>query len=145
METSTTIPSVIMVDDNSLASAALCRRFAGSTDVKWLGSTTDSDAAVPMVLEQRPTVVLLDVEMPGVDTFALLRRMVSECSGTAVVMCSGHDQPSLIERALNDGANGYIHKDEPTAVITDLLLRAARGECVLSPLASRAYMRTNHD
>jgi two-component system nitrate/nitrite response regulator NarL len=129
-----------MIDDNALAAAALERRFKSMAAPRWLGWTPDPAAAVSLVAERAPSVVLLDVEIPGADCFALLRRITTECRGVAVVMFSGHDQPALVERALAEGASGYIHKDEPTALIADLLIRAAHGECVLSPLAARAYM-----
>ena len=141
MALGTEVPGVIMVDDNSLAAAAMERRFRGSSELRWLGWTSDLKAATALIAERRPAVALLDVEMPGVDTFALLQQLVRDTPGIAVVMFSGHDQPAMIERALAEGAAGYIHKDEPTATIAGLLSRAARGECVLSPLASRGYMR----
>lgn len=137
------VPGIVMVDDNSLAAAAIERRLVGSLELVWLGWTADPSEAVALVEQRRPGVVLLDVDMPAVDTFSLLRRLVSEFPGTAVLMFSGLDKPELIEDALNQGASGYIHKDEPTSVIVDLIVRASKGDFVLSPLASRAYMRTN--
>jgi DNA-binding NarL/FixJ family response regulator len=135
-------PGVMMVDDNSLAAAAMERRFGGSSELRWLGWTSDPREAVTLITERRPAVALLDVEMPGVDTIMLLRQIVQALPGIAVVMFSGHDQPTVVDRALAEGAAGYIHKDEPTALIAGLVLRAARGECVLSPLVSRVYMRS---
>ncbi|HVZ94693.1 MAG TPA: response regulator transcription factor [Phycisphaerales bacterium] len=134
-------PGIVMVDDNPLAAEAMERRFRSSKDLKWLGWTADSMAVIPMVVGQRPAVVLLDVEMPMVDSFLLLRNLRKECPATAVVMFSGHDQAAFIERALTEGASGYIHKDEPTATIAELVIRVAKGECVLSPLVSKTYMR----
>jgi DNA-binding NarL/FixJ family response regulator len=141
METPAAVPGVIMVDDNSLAATAMERRFTDSAELRWLGWTDDPAAAVPLVAERKPVVVLLDVEMPGADCFALLRQLIAESPRVAVVMFSGHDQPELVERALHDGAAGYVHKDEPTALIAQLLVRAAHGECVLSPLVLQVYMR----
>lgn len=140
MANAKTIPGIVMVDDNVLAAAAMERRFLGSAELQWLGWTSDALAVVPLVLSKRPAVVLLDVDIPSMDSFLVLRNLTAECPGTAVVMFSGHDQPALIERAFEEGAAGYIHKDEPTAVIIELVQRAAAGECVLSPLASRTYM-----
>lgn len=133
-------PGLMMVDDNALAASALERRFTQSSRLRWLGWTDDPPAAVAMVQRRDPAVLLLDVDMPGFDGFALLHRLVEACPETAVVMFSGHASPALIERALQGGAAGYIHKDETIETITDLLLRAAEGELVLSPLASGSYM-----
>lgn len=133
-------PGLMMVDDNALAAGALERRFNASPRVRWLGWTDDARAAVNLVRQRDPAVLLLDVDMPGFNAFDILQGLVENCPDTAVVMFSGHATPSLIERALQDGAAGYIHKDETLDTITALLLRAAEGECVLSPLASGSYM-----
>src|SRR6185295_2282774 len=141
MEHPTDIPGVVMVDDNVLATTAMERRFTESPDLRWLGSTSDPSAALGLVGKLSPAVLLLDVDMPGVDTIALLRQLLVEHPDVAVVMFSGLDRIGFMEQALNEGAAGYIHKDEPTAVIVNLIRRAARGDYVLSPLASQIYMR----
>lgn len=133
-------PGIVMVDDNALAAGAMERRFAQSRCLRWLGWTDEVSRAPGLVRDLRPAVVLLDVDMPMGGGFGLLGRLITECPFAAVVMFSGHDQPSLVERALNEGASGYIHKDEPTAVIVDLLIKASAGDCVLSPLVMRTYM-----
>lgn len=139
MHSDSPLPGLYMIDDNELAANAMQRCVARGGKFRWLGSATDGAAAVSAVLEQRPSVVLLDVEMPGVDTFSILRRITTQCPGTAVVMFSGHTQAELITRALEEGAAGYIAKDEPIEVITTELTRAAQGEVVLSPAALESF------
>jgi len=130
-----------MVDDNDLAAEAMERYFTLSGLLRWLGWCPDPAAAVPMIVQVRPDVVLLDVEIPGADCFAALRSLTTQCPSSRVVMFSGHAQTALIERSLNEGAAGYIVKDDPTSTIAQLLIEAARGACVLSPTASSVYMR----
>jgi len=135
------IPGVFMVDDNVLAAEAMERYFTRTGLLRWLGWCPDPAAAVPMIDQIRPDVVLLDIEIPGADCFAVLRALVSRCPSSRVVMFSGHTQVALIDRALEEGAAGYIVKDDATFTIAQLLIDAARGECVLSPTASSVYMR----
>jgi len=135
------IPGLFMVDDNTLAAEAMERYVTLSGHFRWCGWSLDPAAAVTMIIEIRPDVVLLDVEIPGTDCFAALKALVSQCPSSRVVMFSGHTQVALIERALQEGAAGYIVKDDPTPTIVQLLINAARGECVLSPTASSVYMR----
>jgi len=135
------IPGLFMVDDNTLAAEALEVYLPITGLLRWLGWSPDPVAAVPLIVKLRPDVVLLDVEIPGTDCFAALRALVSQCPSSRVVMFSGHTQVALIERALQEGAAGYIVKDDPTSTIAQLLVSAARGECVLSPTASSVYMR----
>ena len=135
------IPGLFMVDDNVLAAQAMERYINGSGLLRWLGWSSEPGTAVPKIVQIRADVILLDVEIPGADCFAALRALVSQCPSSRVVMFSGHTQVALIERALQEGAAGYIVKDDPTPAIAQLLLRAARGECVLSPTAASEYMR----
>lgn len=133
-------PGVMVVDDNDLLGEAIERWLSRSPRIRWLG-WTDNAAALPgLLVEKRPDVVLLDVDMPGVDTFALLSRVIAEFPTIRVVMLSGHVRREYIERALDEGASGYIIKDERVPDIISLVERAAAGECVLSPTAQAHFL-----
>ena len=136
---------LIMVDDNVPAAEAM-RRWCGDEGVlRWLGSAVEGEAAAALVARHHPAVVLLDVDIPGTDTFALLPRLVAESPRTAVVMFSGHCQPGIIGRALAAGAAGYILKDEPMASIGAMLRRVGDGEFVMSAAAAAAYVRAGEN
>jgi len=135
------IPGLFMVDDNFLAAEALKSFIPETGLLRWLGWSSNPVAAVPMIVQLRPDLVLLDVEIPGVDCFAALRALTAQCPSTRVVMFSGHAHAALIDRSLQEGAAGYIVKDEDPLAMAQLLVNAARGECVLSPTASSVYMR----
>lgn len=140
MTPSTQAIRVMFIDDNILAAKALERWFASAPGLRFAGWTSDAGEAVRLMAAERPDVVLLDLEMPHVDTLALIPRLLDAHPAGRIVMLSGYLRPTDIGRTLDAGAAGYIGKDEPTAVITELVRRAARGECVLSPLAQRSYL-----
>jgi DNA-binding NarL/FixJ family response regulator len=129
-----------VVDDNDLLGEAIERWLSKSPKVRWLGWTDDAAGLPGLIIEKRPDVVLLDVDMPGVDTFALLGRIAAEFPNVRVVMLSGHVRREYIERALDEGAAGYIIKDERVPDIISLIERAATGECVLSPTAQAHFL-----
>lgn len=131
---------MLFVDDNILAAQALQRWFGCVPGLSFAGWASDTTAALARPSGQDPDVVLLDLEMPGTDTLALIPRLLSTYPRARVLMLSGHTRPAEIAATLDAGAAGYICKDEPTATIADLVKRAAAGECVLSPLAQRAFM-----
>jgi DNA-binding NarL/FixJ family response regulator len=136
----TPIIRVFFVDDNVLAAKALERWFGSAPGFGFSGWAGDADRAVSRVVAEQPDVILLDLEMPGTDTIALIPRLLMVVPNAKVVMLSGHVRFDDIERTLRAGASGYISKDEPTSVIRSLVARAAGGECVLSPAASRIYL-----
>ncbi len=141
MDNKPAIPGLFMVDDNAPAAEALEMLFNVTGHLHWLGWSPDPAVAIPKIIKLRPELVLLDVEIPGAECFDALRTLVSRCPSTRVVMFSGHAHAALIDRALQEGAAGYIVKDDEPLTIIQLLLDAARGECVLSRTASSAYMR----
>src|SRR5438105_1134693 len=107
----------MLVDDNVLAAQALERWFGSAPGLDFAGWAGDAEEALTRAASTRPHVILLDLEMPGVDTLALIPRLVGAWPSARVVMLSGHVRPADIERSLDAGAAGYISKDEPTAVI----------------------------
>jgi len=132
--------SVVIVDDSSSVCDALYRLLNGDRGVECVASTGDGAEARRITDRLHPGIVLLDIEMPGVDTFALLRWIVSNHPWTKVLMISGYVLPALIERSLDDGAAGYIHKGEAPAEMVDCIRRAAAGEIVLGE-AAREFLR----
>lgn len=131
---------VMFIDDNVLAAKAMERWFASEPDLHFTGWTGDAEESVRLIANALPDVVLLDLEMPCVDTLSLIPRLLAAHPAARIVMLSGHLRSSDIGKALDAGAAGYIGKDEPTDVITALLRRAAGGECVLSPLVQQAFL-----
>jgi DNA-binding NarL/FixJ family response regulator len=131
---------VLLVDDNLLAAQALERFFRDRTEFRLTSWVKDAQGAIDHAVAEQSDIVLLDLDMPGEDTLALLPGLQAVKPGVKVIMFSGHCRASEIDRSLNAGACGYICKDEPTAIIVDLLRRAANGECVLSPLAESAFL-----
>ena len=132
---------LVVIDDNALALDALERWLSSGADLRWLGGASHPDKALALISEKHPDIVLLDVDMPGVDTFALLDQIGALHPGVKVVMFSGFVRSDYVERALAAGASGYVIKDEPFATTIDFLRRAAEGECVLSNAAAAAFMQ----
>lgn len=133
----------MLVDDNQLAAQALERWVVTLPGMRWIGWAADGPSALAMVDGRSPDVLLLDVEIPGTDTFALLRQLTHDKPQLRVVMFSAYVRHEYIDRALGDGAAGYIFKDEELSVIADILRRAGAGECVLSPAAMTAMLNSD--
>ncbi|MFM1847687.1 MAG: hypothetical protein RL417_1161 [Pseudomonadota bacterium] len=132
---------IAAMDDNKLALAALERWVSAAGAFRWLGGVSTPEELVRLISREPPALVLLDIDMPGVDTFALLTQLIEHSPSLKVVMFSGFVRADYVERALSAGASGYVIKDEPMSATVDLLRRAAEGECVLSDAAAAAFMQ----
>jgi DNA-binding NarL/FixJ family response regulator len=132
---------VAVADDNDLMGEAVGRWLSRNPRFAFIGAFASGEDALESLRagDGGPiSVLLLDVDVPGSDSFGALETMGAEFPGLRVVMFSGHVRSEYIERALDAGAAGYIVKDEPPTVILELIGRAARGEVVLSPAARDA-------
>ena len=132
--------AISIVDDNEFIGESLERWLTRNRGYTFLGAFQTPEAALASLAQSPPHVLLLDVDLPGFDSFATLKRVTAEYPDVRVVMLSGHVQREYIERALEQGAAGYIVKDEGIPVIMDLIKRAASGEVVLSPTAKNSLI-----
>jgi DNA-binding NarL/FixJ family response regulator len=126
---------VLVVDDHPVLRSGLADLLEGADGVSLVALAADGDAGVRIALEERPDVVLMDIQMPGVDGIEATRRIRAARPETqVVVLTSFSDRPRILD-ALDAGAAGYLLKDaEP-----DELLRGIRAAAAgAAPLAPRA-------
>ncbi|WP_211091404.1 response regulator transcription factor [Pseudothauera rhizosphaerae] len=90
------------------------------------GEAENGAEAVLLYKEQRPDVVLLDVNMPVKDGLAALREIKAFDGGAVVVMLTSLSDMGTIESALELGAAQYIRKDTPVAELRKLLVETWR-------------------
>lgn len=133
------IVKVLCVDDNNLLQEALRRWFARIPDMNLVGCVETGSKARDLIATFDPDVVLMDVDLPGTDTFELVSQIVSEYPHIRVVMFSAHCSAEQIDRAIEAGATGYISKDESLATIGLAIHAVSRGEFTLSPTANSFY------
>lgn len=133
---------IMCVDDNSLVADALRRRLTIEPSLRWAGLVSDARSVDAMVDELAPDLVLMDVDMPEVDTFAIVQGLSGRSPGVRVVMFSGHVEIGYIDRALDCGAWGYLSKNEDVSSLIECIHRVMSGEVVLSAEAEAVYRRS---
>lgn len=142
MEPRPPVLRILCVDDNRLVGEALQRRMEVEPAMQWLGLVTDGRAVESAARELRPDIVLMDVDMPDVDTFDIVERMSLQSPGIRVLMFSGHVDVGYIDRALDSGAWGYLSKNEDVGTLIECIRRAADGDVVLSAEAEAVHRRS---
>jgi two-component system chemotaxis family response regulator WspR len=102
---------VLLVDDQAIVVEAIRRMLADQPEIAF-HSCTDVTLAVPMARQVKPTVILQDLVMPGVDGFTLVRffRADPETAGVPIIVLSSKEDPRDKSRAFETGASDYLVK-----------------------------------
>ena len=120
--------SVLIVDDHRAFGEALAVALDKEDDLEVVVVAVDGESAAKEAEVRQPDVVLVDLQMPGIDGLETSRRIRAVSKETAVVVLTGSDDELALGRAIQAGAHGFLRK---TAAVQDLAqaVRAAhRGE-----------------
>ncbi|HKA50924.1 MAG TPA: response regulator transcription factor [Candidatus Dormibacteraeota bacterium] len=134
---------VAVVDDQALVRAGVRVLLQDEEDVELVGEAADGEAALALVRQARPNVVLMDVRMPGMDGIEALRQIISDPAlvGTRVIMLTTFDLDEYVFDALRAGASGFLMKDTEPGELLRAVRVVAQGESLLSPTVTRRVIR----
>src|SRR5215211_1161253 len=119
---------VVIADDHRSFGEALQIALDTERDLTVIEVVTDGASAVEVAHDQHPDVLLMDVQMPGVDGLEATRRIHRESSDTKVILLSGYDDDVVLARAVEAGARGFLRKTQAVSDLADAIRRAYRGE-----------------
>ena len=107
--------AVSIVDDDAPARGILTDWLRGAEDFKCIGVHENAEAALIALPKEKPSVVLMDINMPGMSGIECVRRLKPQLPGTQFVMLTVYEDPDHIFKALSSGASGYLLKRTPRA------------------------------
>jgi len=126
--------TIVLADDHHVVRTGLRLLLDAEDGFAVVGEAADADAALRSVLGHKPSVLVLDLNMPGETTsLEAIPRVSERSSGTAVVVLTMQEDPSFARHALQAGAAGYVLKDSANAELVEAVRRAAAGETYLAP------------
>ena len=114
---------VLIVDDEPLARARLAVLLGDCVDVEIVGSVADGESALAAIGEQQPDILLLDINMPGLNGTTLARRLAGRAR-PQVIFCTAYEAHAL--QAFELGAVDYLLKPVRLERLRDALQRADR-------------------
>jgi DNA-binding NarL/FixJ family response regulator len=123
---------VLIADDHRTFAEALKTVIDLERGIAVTEIVTDGRAAIESVGAQRPDIVLLDIQMPEVDGIAAIREIVQRYPEARVIVLSGSDDDSLLARAFDAGAAGFLSKTQPVADVAAAVRAVYRGERLMS-------------
>jgi DNA-binding NarL/FixJ family response regulator len=130
----------VIADDHAVVRTGLAQLLSTLEDVELAGVAANGAEAVALSAEERPDVVLMDLEMPKVDGIEATRQIKAAQPSVAVVVLTSFSDRERILLALDAGAAGYVLKDAEPDELAKAVRAAARGDAPLDPKAARALL-----
>jgi DNA-binding NarL/FixJ family response regulator len=130
---------VALAEGQELVRARLRLVLERQDGIAVVGEAATGDEAVALARRTRPDVVLMDVNVPGLDFVQATREMVTQ-PGISVMLLSGREGDDRIRAALRAGAAGLLLKDVAAAELVRAVRVLAQGAAVLSPSVARQLM-----
>jgi DNA-binding NarL/FixJ family response regulator len=119
---------VLLVDDHPVVRAGIRTLLSAHANIEVVGEISDGTQVIPMVSELSPDVVVLDVQLPGLNGVEIARQIKSAQIPVHVLALSAHDDIQYIRNLLAHGAAGYLTKEEAADTIVEAIIGIARGE-----------------
>ncbi|BBX02685.1 DNA-binding response regulator [Mycolicibacterium moriokaense] len=125
--------TVVVGDDHPVYREGVVRALDTSGRTAVVAAVGNGHDALAAVREHRPDVALLDYKMPGLDGIAVAHAVTRDHLSTRVLLLSASTEGSVVYRAIQDGAAGYLSKEADRDDIVAAVIACARGESVLPP------------
>ena len=129
---STAATSVIVIDDHPLFRKGVADLIAMEPGLRLVGEAADGESGVRLAKETDPDLILLDMNMKGMDGIATLQRLRAEDLDARIIMLTVSESEEDVVAALRAGADGYLLKDMEPEDILACLQRATQGRLVIS-------------
>jgi two-component system nitrate/nitrite response regulator NarL len=123
--------TVLIVDDHAFFRDGLSRGLTRSGQIAVVAEAANGREGLEAIRRERPTVAVVDYQMPDMDGIALLHAVTREQLATRVVLLSAFTDSAVVFRALEEGAAGYLSKDADRQDIVDAVLGVSRGETIV--------------
>ncbi len=123
---------LLLVDDHALFREGLAGIIGAQPDMEVVGEADDGLEAFVKAEELKPDLILMDVQMPGMDGLEATRQIKQILPKTIIVMLTVRDDDEKLFEAIKNGAQGYLLKDIRSQNLLEMLRGALRGEAALS-------------
>ncbi|MCM4083332.1 response regulator [Paractinoplanes hotanensis] len=128
---------VLLADDHRLVRTGFRVILGLEDDIEVIGEAENGAQAVEATARHSPDVVLMDVEMPGMDGLEATRRIVAAGGGPSVLILTTFDRDDYLFAALEAGASGFLLKNSSPESLVEAVRVVARGDALLAPEITR--------
>jgi len=131
--------SILIVDDHAAVRAGLRNLISSRAGWNICGEASDGEQAVSLALRLRPSLIVMDISMPGIDGLEATRRIREHLPAVEVLIVSQHDSEHVVSEAQRAGARGFVVKSHLSADLLPAVEAAMRHSSRLSAPVSKAW------
>jgi len=130
----------LVADDHPIVRGGIVALLAGDPDIEVVGEAQDGLAAVRLAAELKPDIVLMDLQMPGLDGASATEQILRADPRIHVLVLTTYESDDQILDAIGAGASGYLLKAAPREEILAGVHSVAAGDTVLSPSIAKTLV-----
>jgi DNA-binding NarL/FixJ family response regulator len=131
------VTKVLIIDDHPVVLSGCRALFASDSTVK-IDEATDARSGHRAYVSRKPDVTVIDIKLPDVSGFELMRRIRKDDPDARIIMFSMNDDPAFVVRAIELGAQGYVSKGDDPRMLVKAVRKVAAGENFISPQLAEA-------
>lgn len=124
---------VFLADDHPIFRKGLTRAFDSAEGLELIGTASDGEEALAMLVDNPPDIAVLDIGMPKLDGIEVLEKMRAAGLTTKVIFLTGSEHDAVVYKAMQQGARGYVLKTIDWDDLMDIVRRVGNGETVIAP------------
>jgi DNA-binding NarL/FixJ family response regulator len=132
---------VAVVEDDEEIRANLTHRIGGNSAFLLLRSYGDAEAALADLPRYKPDVVLMDINLPGIDGIECVRQLKPRMPGVQFIMLTVYEDSNRLFKSLMAGASGYLLKRTPPAKLLAAIREARQGGSPMTPQIARRVVQ----
>ncbi len=124
---------ILLVDDHLLVRQGIKKILELEEDFQVVGEAANGEEALQILNEQNPDIVLLDINMPGLNGIETLKQIKAKNEGQKVIMLTFHEEREYLVETINLGAEGYILKDAESSSLVRGIRDVNKGGSYVHP------------
>lgn len=132
---------IVMADDHPVVRQGLRQMIELDQTLSIVAEAGDGQTALALIEQHRPDVAVLDIDMPQMDGFAIVRALERKKHPVEVVFLTMHSEEEIFQAAMDLGVKGYVLKDSAATDIVQSIKMVAAGRPYLSPALSALLLQ----
>lgn len=123
---------IFIADDHPIFRKGLLEIISSEKDFEIIGESSDGLSAINIIAGKKPDVAVLDIQMPQMDGFEVLKEINESTTDTKVIFLTMHKEEDIFERAMEMGAKGYVLKESAAEEIITCIHNVLQGKYYIS-------------